>query len=429
MSYTGNEKTIEKYDSYRKTKFMHQKYRGFVIAVCIFLMIGLLSCNQKSISVVSNNEVETIKVNLDSKGIENPFNTPAQFRTSLKDYIGKLELIPLETNSESIISEVSKVLYYNNSYIISDRRSGKILQFDEKGRFMRSFGSKGRGPLEYIDNRDVEINHETGELGVLSVTNPLTILNYSISGNNAYSEVYENIKGYRFYHLNDSSVLVYYTGNYEQDYTLIVSDKQGRVNASYFPNPHSSQYSSIPEQTFHAYDDLVIFNRERSNVIYQIEEDGHVSERYHIDFGKYNMPENVKELFYTDFNEYRESAKNYVTGVELFLESDDHIYFSFGFHQYSVSAFYSKNSRILKSGFSTSGWIDGLLIRPSAILGNEFISILEAFEVFEIADYIKDKTSSAWIEFLEENPMFNSLYNNLKEDSNPVLVKFSLNHF
>lgn len=429
MPYLCSERIIEKCYNYRKTNFMRQKYRGFVIAVCLFFMIGLLSCNQKSISAISNNEVETIKVNLDSKGIEHPFNTPEHFRISLKDYIGNLELIPLETNSESIISDVSKVLCYDNSYIISDRQSGKILQFDDKGRFMRSFGKKGRGPLEYIDNRDVEINHKTGELGVLSITNPLTILNYSISGDNAYSKVYENIKGYRFYHLSDSIVLVYYTGNYEQDFTLIVSDKLGQVKASYFPNPHSSQYSSIPDQTFHVYDDLVLFNRERSNVIYQIEENGHISERYHIDFGKYNMPDNIKELFYTDFHEYRERAKNYVAGVDQFLESEDHIYFSFGFHQYSVSAFYSKDSQILKLGYSTRGWLDGMLISPTTIIGNEFITILDAYEVFEIADYIEDKTSPAWIEFLEENPMFSKLYNNLKEDSNPVLVKFNLNHF
>lgn len=389
-------------------------------------MISLACCNQKKESIIQNDEVEIIKINLDKIAAENSPTVPI----SIKSNVDKLELIPLETTEECLISDISKVLFFKNTFIISDNNLGKILQFDNRGKFLRSFGSKGRGPLEFQRIWDIEIDHKNGEIGVLCGSNPLTIKYYSISNDSAYSKTYDYTMGYHFIHLDENTLLFYDSATeFEDGYTLMVADRSGRINANYFPNPHKVGHYTKPNQSFQQYGEVITFIRENHNVVYQITKDKHtLSERYVIDFGKFTLPESQRDLFYTDFNEYQLSSENFVKGIDNVLETDDYVYFNFDFGNKFISAFFSKQKEITDLGNSTDNWLDGILINPVTTIENDYVSILETSRIFQVADFFEDKSSQAWIDFLEENPSYNELYNkDLNEFSNPILVRYRLN--
>lgn len=403
---------------------------AYILSASIFLLIGLSGCKQKRDSAISEDGVDIISVDLEKliSSTDAPYIPGPVSKISIKEKVDKLELIPLETNEECLISEISKVLIYNNTYIISDERLGKILQFDDKGKFLRSFGSKGRGPLEFPRIWDIEIDPKNGELGVLCISNPLTIKYFSISNDSAYSKTYEHTMGYHFIYLDENTLLFYDSATeYENGYTLMVADRSGQTKANYFPNPHKVGHYTTPNRSFHAYGEFITFIRENHNVVYQITKDTHtLSERYIIDFGKYNLPESIRDLFYTNFQEYQLSSENYVSGIDNVLETDAYVYFDFEFGNQSNGVFYSKKNKTMDYGSYTDNWLDGILVNPVATIGNDFLSVLESSRIFQIADHVEDKSSQAWIDFLEENPSYQELYSNLNELSNPVLVRYKL---
>lgn len=83
-------------------------------------------------------------------------------------FFDSIQLIPLETNRESVFSGCSKLMITENYYYIWDRGQSAILVFDRSGRFQYStLGFRGRGPGEYLGIIDFDINPFTGNLEIL----------------------------------------------------------------------------------------------------------------------------------------------------------------------------------------------------------------------------------------------------------------------
>ena len=65
----------------------------------------------------------------------------------MHDIIRNIELIPLETSDSCLVSTVRDPLFTTDHLYIASGNS--ILVFDRKGRFIRRFNRRGRGPQEY----------------------------------------------------------------------------------------------------------------------------------------------------------------------------------------------------------------------------------------------------------------------------------------
>lgn len=100
---------------------------------------------------------------------------------SFKDVFSKIEVIPLETNSESMIYSSNQFIFHEGKYYVSDRYYPHIIVFDENGKFIRTIGDKGEGPGELIDIRAFTINKTTGYLELCGNVNS-TIMVYDTTG-------------------------------------------------------------------------------------------------------------------------------------------------------------------------------------------------------------------------------------------------------
>ena len=60
-----------------------------------------------------------------------------------------VEIIPLETKDECLISEIDRLEFYKDRIFVADRKSAKILIFTSAGKYLKSVGKQGVGPGEY----------------------------------------------------------------------------------------------------------------------------------------------------------------------------------------------------------------------------------------------------------------------------------------
>lgn len=78
-------------------------------------------------------------------------------KSNFEDIVDSYKLIPLETNEQSLIKEIAKIMIVNSKiYILSEN----VLCFDLQGKYLFSFGEKGRGPNEYIKANDISISRD-----------------------------------------------------------------------------------------------------------------------------------------------------------------------------------------------------------------------------------------------------------------------------
>ncbi|MDR2382748.1 MAG: 6-bladed beta-propeller [Prevotellaceae bacterium] len=68
----------------------------------------------------------------------------------LSEIVEDIVFIPLETTEKCLIGRIRSIHCSNDYIIIIDADPNQILLFDKAGKFIRTIGSKGQGPGEYI---------------------------------------------------------------------------------------------------------------------------------------------------------------------------------------------------------------------------------------------------------------------------------------
>lgn len=60
-----------------------------------------------------------------------------------------IEIIPLETTEECLISKINRIEFYQDKIFVSDKANAKIFVFTSEGKYLKSIGTQGGGPGEY----------------------------------------------------------------------------------------------------------------------------------------------------------------------------------------------------------------------------------------------------------------------------------------
>ncbi len=73
------------------------------------------------------------------------------------EFLGRVEYVRLETNTESLIASVDKVIASDEAIYILDLVQHSITCFGIDGRYIARFYQQGRGPGEYLEINDIDI--------------------------------------------------------------------------------------------------------------------------------------------------------------------------------------------------------------------------------------------------------------------------------
>ncbi|MDD2425565.1 MAG: 6-bladed beta-propeller [Bacteroidales bacterium] len=99
---------------------------------------------------------------------------------NLSEIADTIEYIPLETNQESLLAHPphERILYEKDILYFPQKR-GIIKLFNSKGEYLSTFNRLGRGPQEYEQFGELQIDNVSGKIIILSINK---VLEYSPNG-------------------------------------------------------------------------------------------------------------------------------------------------------------------------------------------------------------------------------------------------------
>jgi len=227
--------------------FIHINMKYGLSIISLFFIY--LSCSEKrdSINSIDYNSTEEI---------------------SIFDFVDSIDVIQLETNDNSLIWQINKVIFYNNRLYIHDVRQQVILCFDSSGKFLFKINQKGQGPDEYLYLGDFNIDTFNNQILLLEPFGHLLL--FDLEGHFidkirlpkeivAYNEVFPIDKdNLIFISLNEYGVLFYSRNankitdkKYPRDsYLFSSTGKTYTYNENvYFSEPYTNKVINLTEQT------------------------------------------------------------------------------------------------------------------------------------------------------------------------------------
>ena len=125
----------------------------------------------------------TSKNSIDSKVISSTIVTTEMVDLRFSDYFDTLIVVPLETNENTLIGEISKIHTTDKYIFILDNRIAESLfLFDQKGKTVHSFIGTGEGPGEFIRASNF-YPAENGQSVFIQDNSLSKILEFDLAGN------------------------------------------------------------------------------------------------------------------------------------------------------------------------------------------------------------------------------------------------------
>jgi len=354
---------------------------------------------QHSASVKRTDSVPTsIAVNLNDNS-----------KISVFDIFSKISVIPLETESNSMIEKISKVIPYNNRFYILDRNQNAVLIFDSDGKFRKKIRKIGVGPGEYSLLYDFNINPFTKELELLNPKGEL--LSYTLDG--------EFIKSLRIPMRSASKfipvtkdMIIFYTF-FEEEKLHYYSRIQDKVIKKEFHFPetiHNTPLISSTSSPFSQNGNHITFFQGFTNDIYDIDSSG-LRFRFRWDFGKHNMdyrnlPEGKEPMYYMALLRNGNMAHSFYS----YQENQNIIMTRFIFDKQWVSLIYDKAD---KKSTVVKRFTEDVVLPAFPLLSEEgILGFTDPMEAHLLVN-----------ESVVDEPT-RSVIANLKPEDNPILIRY-----
>ncbi len=279
--------------------------------LCVVLCVG---CNNRQV-VIDN--VKVFKV----EKIDDNF--------SWDDIVEKVEIIPLETNANSLIGTFHKGIVTENDIYVFDNRYQFLLNFDIAGNFKKKIGEKEKSAEGYLEIRDFCIvgdNIYTLDYQRIHCYNKIT-------GKKEDSWPFDTREGF-----NPMKMFVFNKDNYflwnsnpnvqnpkQGEYYRMHKMQEGKAIEKFF----KYEYPSSDDPRFYMVNEQSCYIRpmDGEDIVYELTKDT-LSALFKIDFGPMaiSVPEIVELSKSTQPNAYLKSNK--FKNISSVLEVKDYIYFT-----------------------------------------------------------------------------------------------------
>jgi hypothetical protein len=334
--------------------------------------------------------------------------------------------IPLQTTSECLIGEISKLVYTDKYIYIWDGMSNKLYQFDTNGQFVRQIGQIGEGPGRYIKICAFDVNRENENISVYCESKT-SITEYNCAGEIVKVEkiglIVSDFVYYREHYLfycsrfHNESI---FKDTYPVQYRLASVDN-GAVNERYLAYKYNDYLSNTAYSSnsigFYRINEYLMLVEPQTGIIYKIDRGG-VLPVYAVDFGKYNIP---FDMFSTEASNKKIDALSSANICHLlnFYEINDLIYIRYTVSSNPIcsSIYLKKTGESINLGLWWKNEVDNIVMPSIVAATND--ALVGYFDADIFCNIIKrngDKVPKHLIE----------LINSINDDDNPVIciVKF-----
>lgn len=235
--------------------------------------------------------------------------------------------ISLEFCDDCIIGDISKIVHYNSSFIISDKLITKTIQkFKANGEFEFKIGESGDGPGKYILPFDFSIIPEENILCVLD-NNQSKLLYFDLNTGQFLKEERIDFKAKSIKFLDSENLAVHLDGNFfgnEMDYHgLIFHLPTGQKSKFVYDFSKTDQMQTSGD--FFTSSSGVLFSKSMNDTVYSITSES-FKPKYYIDFGKKAISNETKAKPLQDmFDQMRKDMPHYHNGN--FIENSKYLFF------------------------------------------------------------------------------------------------------
>lgn len=346
----------------------------------------------------------------------------------LSDIASLVECIPLETNNDLLISQITKVVSKANCLFLTDGKA--LYQFSEEGEALLKWQHAGLGPDEYINISDFQID-EKNNVWILSQSNK-QLYKYNLKG--ALKEkIPLDCQVSKIYLMGSHNMSLYVGNNLEENnrFQLQLLDlRDGKVVDEFLPiNSQKGKYLHIISRNSFVNskkaNDLYFFQA-FNDTVYHLSA-GQMSPAYFLELNGNNIPKSFFEAEYKDVMDFFQHLfkYSYAYGTNLFFENESHCFFSYYYNKECYMAMLAKTTPhkgVLFKGFLEDVCLFGYPISLTDLSvflqsnGDLFLS-LNPYDIMEYADTHLDN--------VEREKLSQQLHYK-GEDQNPILLKIRM---
>ena len=375
----------------------------------LILVLFIISCNIEE-------KYSTINVE--------PF-IGTQSKLQATDYVKSIHYVALETNANAIISSspISHLYVTSENIIIFD---GMCYIFNRSGEYVRTIGSQGKGPKEYISAYYGHYNPITES--ILIPTGSNAINRFSIDG--VFKEKISLPQGnfLKIASINDS-LFVGYESNVKGDspYTVSIFNNKGKVlkrllNQHIYKATHTNMF--LNEFLFF-YDKGKLYFRETwSDTIFSITPKMKVRPEHIFHQGKYKFDITIKSDFQTFIEE---NTKNFFNVTNTFI-CDQRLIVTYLHNRRNNLLVVNLNDKTIQNFLGTKSlkgipndYDGGMDIYPEGVA--ESRTCYMRINAYDLKAHVASEAfRSSTPKYPERKRELEALANRLKDDDNPVLM-------
>ncbi len=353
---------------------------------------------------------------------------------TLSDIANDIKYIPLENTFP--IGGTYSIRIIKNGIFLSAQNTG-VIQFDRKGKYLSTIGSKGRGPGEYLYGNYFTVDENSKRIYIID---KYKIMVYTFEG-----KFLRDIPFEKYTYTNPREILM--NGPYlflpfsgsdgDLKYNWIILDTLGNMVSKKQRFYHPSQFV-IPGFTY-KFENKLFYGNFLNDTIFSVSTDLKAKAAYLFSQGVYRWPKEGLAV-----NLIREKMPDYFRPFSMF-ESKNFIFLRYGYHdkeaillidkktKRTYQAFKPDKDGFLKYTASIKNDLDGglpLTLNSRGYYyfvenGSEYIAVL--INPFELKnDVASDEFKNSIPKFPEKKKQLEQLANNMDENDNPVLMLVKL---
>lgn len=264
---------------------------------------------------------------------------------NMKDIVEEINIVPLETTTESLIGYIEDIQFDNGFIFIADRKTNELLIFSIDGHFVTKISALGNGSEEYVSFNGFDIDKDNNIIYLLDGTKG-NILQWNYCGEYlGHTDLpFKNID--TFIYAGNNSFYVNF-GFRQDDFNkssphnlILYNAISKQIESSFFPFDFNLfQLRILDNSLFFKNENNIYYRTLFGNKIYKIEKDSLI-EMVECDFGEYQIPFDCYFLTNKEFKKIQE--EKLYSKLGKFLDFDKWIYIRIDRSRMSGHYFYDK---------------------------------------------------------------------------------------
>lgn len=324
----------------------------------------------------------------------------------------KIELIPLETKDESLITSIGRIIEYNNKYYILDDRISVLFCFNHEGKFIYKIDKNGNGPEDYYLIYETVIDKNRNQIYMLSPMGFIHI--YDLDGNFIERHQLPGGGGEQDMIQLDNNTLAYWTllGDHTKDKVTFYNINKKDITGGFWKDTEETFMTNMCIDVFYKYNNINYFSTQFANEVYEFNKDT-VKLAYKWDFGKDNIDlKPFRKMVEKDPNLFSQLTETMEIPYYFYRQFQNKEYYYTALTTWSIdkwrNVFYRKRDG---TSFVFDTLTGGAKIKNTNIFTDSYmISVISPNEIESYKDIISEDE-------------YNKI-NNISEDNNLCLVKF-----